>query len=70
MTSPKMDDKRLEDFSVGDQVTYVPYHAHGKASHPDCERGVVSSKNDLYVFVRFGCSTTGQACKPDQLIRG
>lgn len=57
-------------FQPGQYVTYVPYHAHGDITHKDCERGVVSSTNDTYVFVRFGTSITGQACKPDQLVHG
>lgn len=57
-----MTTKSLSDFTVGQHVRYVPYHAH-----PDCENGVVSSISDKYVFVRFR-GETGQACKPDQLV--
>jgi len=57
------------DFAIGDPVTYVPYHAHGDASHKDCERGHVTSTNERFVFVRFKGSTS-EACKPDQLVRG
>ena len=60
----------LDDFEPGDPVTYVPYHAHGDRGHKDCEHGVVSSTNDTYVFVRFKNHLNGQACKPDQLVKG
>ena len=57
----------LEDFSEGQGVTYVPYHAHGDINHKDCEKGVVTSTNHKYVFVRFGNQISSQACLPDQL---
>jgi hypothetical protein len=62
------DDLTLADFRPGQRVRYVPYHAHGDARHEDCEDGQVSSVNAHFVFVRFGASLHGQACKPDQLI--
>jgi hypothetical protein len=37
----------------GDRVIYVPTHAKGDLNHPDSERGVVSSLNDTYVFVKY-----------------
>jgi len=61
--------KTVDDFKEWDPVTYVPNHAHGNASHEDCEHGFVSSKNDTVVFVRFsGC--TSQACDPENLVSG
>jgi hypothetical protein len=60
-------EKTLADFTVGQHVRYVPYHAHGDASHADCENGVVSSISEKYVFVRFR-GETGQRCNPDQLV--
>jgi hypothetical protein len=60
----------LDDFNVGDRVRYVPYHAHGDQSHNDCEDGIVTSKNDKFVFVRFSLfAETSKACNPDQLRR-
>lgn len=56
-----------EDFAAGDRVRYVPRHAHGNMEHPDCEDGRVTSTNDDYVFVRFGCGDTSAACERDQL---
>ena len=40
-------------FRKGKRVVYVPTHAHQNFNHPDCERGVVSSVNDKFVFVKF-----------------
>lgn len=50
--------KTVNDFRVGDRVTYVPNHARDAEgrpllTHPDCEDGVVTSKNDRFVFVKF-----------------
>lgn len=41
------------DFKKGQQVTYVPHHANGDTDHEDCQRGVVSSTNDSWVFVKY-----------------
>jgi len=60
----------LSEFKPGERVVYVPYHADGDRSHPDCERGVVTSINDHYVFVQFKPGAVSQACKPDQLQKG
>lgn len=58
----------LEQAEVGMHVIYVPHHANGNANHPDCEHGVVTSKNDAYVFVKFKpWHEHGQACDPETL---
>lgn len=59
-----MNEPKITDFTVGDPVTYIPNHANGDASHPDCERGHVSSirdNDDKHIWVRFN-STSGQCC--------
>ena len=43
----------VDDFEKGQRVLYVPRHAHGDFGHPDCARGVVSSTNDHWVFVKY-----------------
>ena len=64
-------------FAPGEHVRYVPYHANGDASHPDCENGVVTSirthspvdgkpLDEPIIFVRFR-GDTSQGCKMDQL---
>jgi len=59
----------LNQFKVGDNVIYIPYHAHGNPSHDACEYGVVTSINSRYVFVLFNeeINRTSKACNPDQL---
>lgn len=34
---------------------------------PTKEEGVITSKNDIYVFVRYGNSTYGIATRPEDL---
>ena len=65
------DTKRtINDFNIGDNVTYVPNHANNDISHPDCEYGQVTSKNDKYVFVKFSPqAVNGQACDPTNLFK-
>lgn len=63
-----------DDFNAGDRVRYIPRHAHGDASHQDCENGIVSSSNALYVFVRYyykagGLREQSQATSPDDLVK-
>lgn len=64
-------------FKPGDRVIYVPLHAHGERSHPDCEHGKVSSLNERTgdVFVKFDGAVgrlgwdgaTAQCCDPESL---
>lgn len=66
----------LNDFRVGQRVIYVPMHAEGDLSHPDCEHGRISSKNEYFVFVRFDKhvqtlgwdGATAQCCDPSDLV--
>jgi hypothetical protein len=59
------------------RVRYVPGHAHGDSSHPDCQDGRVSSQNGHSVFVKFDptvarlgwAGTTSQSCDPSDLVR-
>lgn len=68
---------KAEDFHHGDRVAYIPGHAHGDITHPDVERGMVSSNNGINVFVRFDKQvsrlgwdgTTSQSCSPDDLVK-
>lgn len=64
-------------FAPGDRVRFVPGHAHGDATHPDCEDGTVSSQNGYGVFVRFDKQVekfgwegaTSQCCTSSDLVR-
>ena len=65
---------KIEEFKPGDQVRYIPGHAHGDASHPDCEDGIVSSQNGVNVFVRYyhkngGLRLHSQATTPTDLVK-
>lgn len=53
-----------------DNVTYVPSHANGNASHPDCEQGVIISFTEDVVKVLYCKSRTVQSTKPDDLVWG
>jgi hypothetical protein len=57
------------DFEAGDRVLYVPHHAHGDKTHADCERGIVTSTNEVNVFVRYGNGIHSQATSPEDLIK-
>lgn len=55
------------DIYIGMKVLYVPSHAKGDLTHKDVEKGVVTSKNEQYIFVRFGGDTHGKACSANNL---
>ena len=61
--------KTVDDFTCKEGVIYIPNHAGGDTSHPDCEVGYVSSKNDAFVFVQFPNQLQGQACSPTNLTK-
>lgn len=61
---------KIEEAEAGMSVIYIPGHAHGDRGHKDCEPGIVSSKNDTNVFVKFHLNAVyGTACNPDDLVR-
>lgn len=43
----------INDFRVGDKVIYIPSHAKGDLTHKDCEKGIVTSLGEKFVFVRY-----------------
>ena len=67
---------KVEDLYEGKPVTYVPNHAHGNASHPDCERGVVTSwglnshAGGITVFVRYGAQPNSKGTALENLVEG
>jgi len=61
--------KEVTNISIGDPVTYIPPHAKGNASHPDSERGNISSFNEHTVFVRFKAAC-GASCRAKDLVWG
>ncbi len=54
----------------GGKVRYVPWQAKGDESHADCQDGVITSWNELYVFVRYDKNTgdTSQATDRENLV--
>lgn len=40
-------------FQKGQRVIYVPSHAKNDLTHPGCQKGIVSSVNDKYIFVKY-----------------
>jgi hypothetical protein len=68
----------VEHFRQGDRVAYIPSHAEGDMNSPDIERGVVSSTNATFVFVKFDNAVTemitglepytSQSCRPENLV--
>lgn len=63
---------KLEEFTPGMCVRYIPLHAHQDRLHNDCQNGVVSSTNSKFVFVRYIKNNvqqqTAQATDPMDLI--
>jgi hypothetical protein len=59
---------KSRDFYPGRNVLWVPKHAKGDTTHPDVEKGVVTTTNPLVVFVRFKPDATPQACYPEDLV--
>jgi hypothetical protein len=69
----------MSEFKPSERVRYVPSHAQGDQTHPDCEDGTVSSVSEkgTTVFVRFDktvariglAGATSQGCYPEDLIK-
>ena len=60
-------------FQPGDSVLYIPNHANGNPDHPECERGVVSTVQNIdngkqLVWVRFK-GPTGKSCAIKNLVK-
>ena len=66
----------MTNFKRGDQIIYIPDHAHGP-DHPAVEEGFVTSVNDQVVFCRYWnriyhhtlrTLTNSEATSPDDLV--
>ena len=44
----------LDEIQEGLRVLYMPRHAQGKRTHPDCQRGIITGKTAPQVLVRYG----------------
>ena len=60
-------DITLERWQPGMYALYVPRKARGDLRHPCVEKGLVTSVNETYVFVRFGGDAHSKACDPRDL---
>lgn len=61
---------RHEDINIGDEVVYIPRHLlTGKKEEmvKDENLGIVTSKNDSYIFVRYKDKTGSQATSANDL---
>lgn len=59
----------MQELELQDKVLYVPTHAEGDITHPDCERGVITAMRDGGVWVRFGNDAHAKLCYPENLVR-
>ncbi len=68
----------LKESDKGREVVYTDYNERGKTYPSRSQRGIISSWNDKFIFVRFNILTysgfptldyqsTGQACNPEYL---
>ena len=60
-------DITIDRWQAGMLALYMPPHARGDLRHPDVEKGIVTSVNSQYVFVRFGGDSQSKACHPRDL---
>jgi len=61
---------KLTDIKRGDKVVYIPAHmitASDKHRLADENLGIVTSKNDTFVFIQFLGNIQSQAVKPEDL---
>ena len=49
-------------------MLYIPRHAQGKRTHPDCQRGIVTGKTATHVMVRYGTDRHSNATAPAFLV--
>lgn len=63
---------KTSDFQKGAWVFYVPSHVDrsfpGYLTDPAVERGIITSYNEINVFVNFGNTGTSPACDPSDLV--
>lgn len=56
---------KLSEIEVGKKVIYTPFK---DCSEEQKEKGIITSKNDRYVFVRYGNDVYSKATNPKDLI--
>ena len=63
----EIEGRPLTPNEIWEPVTYIPGHADGDPTHPDCEKGILKSWNQQNVFCVFYDSRRAQACSPGDL---
>ena len=58
----------LDELHEGMRVRYIPPHAQGERTHPDCQRGIVTSTTATHAFVRYGTDRQSHATLPVLLV--
>ena len=58
----------LDEIQEGMPVLYIPRHAQGKWTHPDCQRGIVTRKTATHVLVRYGTDRHSNPTAPTFLV--
>lgn len=53
--------------NIGRYVTYIPFEGCDNSLR---ERGIITSVNEKYVFVRYGNDCISKSTNPDDLILG
>jgi len=55
---------KLKDVKIGMKVIYIPYKG---CKSDQLEEGVVTSKNNKFIFVRYGAEYISKATDPDDI---
>jgi hypothetical protein len=58
----------LDEIQEGMRVLYIPRHAQGKRTHPECQRGIVTGKTATHVLVRYGTDRHSNPTAPAFLV--
>tara|TARA_R110000803_G_scaffold75124_5_gene139425 strand:- start:1882 stop:2112 length:231 start_codon:yes stop_codon:yes gene_type:complete len=68
MNQLRIEGMQLAADHVGRGVVYIPNHANRAVDHEYCEAGVITSFNDMFVFVNYGQRGRGIATSPHDLV--
>lgn len=49
----KIEGRQVTDSDIGAPVTYIPSHAKGDINHEDAEHGIISSFNEVSIWVKY-----------------
>lgn len=67
----EIEGKKVTESNYLDPVTYIPSHADGDASHPDCEQGVIIEPVGIHSLRVLYCKgRTVQLTQPNDLVWG